>query len=236
MKILLVEDDFIWSTQINLMLVVLGYENIVVCNTLEELTSEITIEIPDLIISDVQFEGVIIFNFLLVNQLNKVPIIFATALGDDLFYDSSLLFNHSTFIIKPFHLLTLKSNIKTVLLDNTIVASSSKEYILIYGKYKEEIKIEISKIIYIHAKKNYCFVKTLHNSYMVRRSLSSFYNEFQTHFVQFNKSYIINEKYISKVDLSVKKIIKLKFLEIALPIGRHYNNKAKEYYTNKINY
>jgi DNA-binding LytR/AlgR family response regulator len=218
------------------MLIELGYENIVVCTTLDEITAETAREIPDLIISEVQFGGVTIINFLLTNRLKKVPIIFATAHGEDFFFDSSLLFDHSTFIIKPFHLLTLKSNIKTVLSDTTAIESSSKKYITIHGKYKEEIKIEISKIIYIQAKKNYCFIKTIDNSYMVRRSLSSFYNEFQTHFVQFNKSYIINEKYISKVDLSIKKIIKLRFLEITLPIGRHYNNKAKEYYINKINY
>lgn len=87
------------------------------------------------------------------------------------------------------------------------------------------INIKTSSIYAMESFGHYLTVHTENGEYIVREKLSKFVDELKDfHFIQIHKSYLINKKYIRKIDSSEIEMVNA----LIIPIGKKYKERIKE--------
>jgi two-component system, LytTR family, response regulator LytT len=201
MKILLIEDNYLWQIKIERMFSELNWEQFVTAGRLEEATSLLEKELPDVIVADIVLESDIIFTLFNNKRYMNIPIVFVTMHTDNQYYEKSVQNLYSAFLVKPFHQLSLKSAIEQVVRQRRASKISSKEGIKVRGKYNEQITLEQDSILYIQTEGNYCIIQTLKNRYAIISSFKTLEPLLESFFFQIHRSSIVNINYINKIDM-----------------------------------
>jgi len=231
MKILLIEDDVFWRSEILMYLDELNYDDLHVCKNATNFMNYLSTNTPDIIIADIILGNDIIFDSLDQELIKNIPIIFITTSVDTQFYEMSKNYPISFYLIKPFHKISLKASIET-LIQKTNLKSEQKNTqpinsITVRGQYQEKIELSIDKIVFIRSKLAYCMIKTLHAQYVLKYSLQKFEKEFEQFFLKSHRAYLTNKIYIQKIDFR-KMCIHTIVGEV--PISRSYKNSVMKYY------
>lgn len=233
MHVLLIEDDILWQTKIEILLHEIDPTWKV--NTVSEANQAIQYlkdTIPDVVISDVLLGNVTAFSLFQNDKYRLIPIVFITISEDDMFYNHSKIFPDAFYLVKPFHRISLKAAIDKTLVNYRRQFNRNAKGIQVRGIHNEKINLKAHEIVYIESEKNYCILKTIKNNYALKISLSKLLEELEPNLIQIHKSYIVNKKFIKRLSMSKKELQ----TEIGiLPIGRKYKESILSYLEEKRN-
>lgn len=113
LKILLVENDYIFALQIEQMIEELGkYQIVGVATNAIAAIQLLTKSHPDLIIMDIKLSGEMTgIEVALLPEFKNIPILFITSYSDEDIHRATFTIPNHALLIKPFHRFTLESTI-----------------------------------------------------------------------------------------------------------------------------
>ncbi len=222
-KILIVEDEMVIAANISLQLSELGYEVTGILPRGEEALSQIKIDMPDILLMDIQLKGELdgIQTAQEIQKYFRIPIIYLTGNTDEAHFNRAKKTHPYAFISKPFKKLDLQRAIELTVDRITMEASlenkekgngdesassneNSTDFILndrIFVRHNEKmLKIDIKDIYYIEADRNYCRIFSQGREYLLVMTLKDIDEKLpQKHFLRIHRSYIINLSQIDEV-------------------------------------
>jgi DNA-binding LytR/AlgR family response regulator len=220
-KILIVEDEPIISSDIEMTLEGIGYEVVGIKEDAESALKSIKTHTPDLILLDINLEGDI-DGIMLAEDINTqfgIPFVFLTSNTDNLTINRVKRTKPAGFIVKPFSEKDLKSSIEIALFQKNDKAELKKETKYFFVKdYHEYVKISIENLMFIKAEDNYSRLYTIDKNFILSSTLKKVEEKLTSKkFVRIHRSYIININYVDKYKENAIYIQRHK-----LPIGRSY--------------
>ncbi len=223
-KILIVEDEPIIATDIELSLEKLGYEVTGIEDNINDALVSIKENKPDLILLDINLEGDE-DGIMLAQDINKdfrIPFIFLTSNADQLTIQRVKRTYPAGFIVKPFNEKDLLSNIEIALFSSAGTNENNQDINTIFIKDGNSlIKLKIDEIMFIRADDNYSKIYTTTGDYVISTTLKLVENELPSNkFIRIHRSYLVNIYYIEIIKNSYVKIGKHN-----MPIGRSYQKE-----------
>ncbi len=229
-NILLIEDSSLWRTEILMQLEKIEFNNVLAYKSLNEAIECLETNKIDLVISDIQLNDTTIFElFKKYPHYRELPILFITVSENIENYIQSKQATHSSFLIKPFHHLTLKSAIEGLLLTREENKSELSYSIKVKDKYGVDLVINSHQVLLIKSELAYCKIKTTNNQFTIISNMKKISAALGSDIIQIHKSYAINKNQISKVDFK-NKIVFTNLGEF--PIGRVFKKDIANYLSN----
>jgi len=222
-KILIVEDEPIISSDIEMTLEELGYDVTGIEDNAEDALASLTENKPDLILLDINLEGDIDGVMLAedINKQFKIPFVFLTSNADKLTINRVKRTNPSGFILKPFNSKDLQSNIEIALYSSKKTIDTNDD-LTTYFFIKEAgglVKVKIEDVMFVQADDNYSKIFTTNKMYILSSTLKKVGEKLpDTNFVRIHRSYIVNVNFIDKLKDGYLFIGKHQ-----LTIGRNYH-------------
>ncbi len=223
LRILIVEDDLIIASDIEMILTEAGYNVVGIATNYDDALSTIASNKPDLILLDINLEsdadGVIVAED--INRKFHIPFIFLTSNTDPLTINRVKRTNPAGFIVKPF-------NEKDILTNIEIVAFNRKKEVeekpIVEDLFIKEngslIKIKTDSLMFAKADENYTKIYIDGNEYLISTTLKKLAEILNTiPFIRIHRSYIVNINYIDRIHNGYVFIGKHH-----LPIGRRYHD------------
>jgi two-component system, LytTR family, response regulator LytT len=223
LSVLLIEDDPFWSAILEHYLSEIGCNRVKIVDNLQSAKSYLTNEKPDCIIADVLIGEQKSYEILEMPSWTAIPKIFVTASESSEHLDKSLGIKHALFLVKPFHVLTLKAAMTYIC--KMAPKNENGNGVIVTGKQNIKIFIATNDIVFIKANLNYCTIKTTNSIYSLKTSIKTIMGKLGEDLVQAHRGYAINENYIDKVQLNELKII-TRYGEV--PIGKKYKKNIEQ--------
>jgi len=232
MKILIVEDNIIEATKLEMELTNLNYEvPKIVDSKAETIACFYTVE-PDLLILDINLNngetGIDIAKELKKRHEPK-PIIYLTSSEDKKTFEEAKKTGPCAFLLKPFDIKNLTFAIELALEDYaSSMAKKSEEYEnsllhnghLFVKKNKKIVKLNVADIEYVDVDGKYSMIHTNSDKYLVRVSLKDLYEKLKKqNFVRIHRNYLINIEKMKVLDLEDET---MSIADVTLPIGKSY--------------
>lgn len=210
--ILIVEDDPLFASNIEMQVEQLGYSLVGVADHSDEALRLMAGEMIDLVLMDVNikgsYDGIELTN--MIKEKYDVPVLFITANHDDLTFNRASRSHPAGFILKPFTDLQLKRAIQLAL-QSASANSSQREvddkirwedHVLFVRKNQQIHKVPVETILYLEADGRYCRIHTEEQMYMVRKPMKELLEIMgAVDFQRSHRSYVVNMKKVSSVDL-----------------------------------
>jgi DNA-binding LytR/AlgR family response regulator len=226
LSILIVEDDFSFSLELEILVKDIGYKVLGTVDNSAEALELIYAEHPDLILMDIDIKGKLTGIEIAekVQHLN-IPILFITSIKQESHYNRAKQTNFIGYMVKPVEEYSLRSSIELAVKNLNLQKNGSKSEEAF--PFKEDLffkkrgifkKINIHSIDYIEADGNYS--ATMANNEKLVTSLTLTELECllkEYHFMRIHRRYIINLKKISHLDLVNNKIA---INQSTIPISR----------------
>jgi DNA-binding LytR/AlgR family response regulator len=230
-RIILVEDEPIIASDMEMILSRAGYEVVGVYDTGEEAIKAIVEHKPDLLLLDIELSGEMdgIALAELVSLRCPTPFLFVTSYFDKHTIERVERVNPAAYIVKPFQEKNILVNIELALqkkLSRPVQSSTEKLIDKLFVKNQHElIGLSTDDVLYIEAFDNYAYVFSSQSKYLLSHTLKSVEQKLTASgFFRIHKSYVINIKHISSIQegyVFVK--------DIKLPLGKAY--KAALYHS-----
>ncbi|MDT8308773.1 MAG: response regulator [Bacteroidales bacterium] len=230
-KILIAEDINTISIDIHNVIEEMGYDVQRIVTSGEEALKVIKGSAPDLALVDTRLNGKItgIETALMINEKYDVPVVFLSGSADDTTIEAVASVNAYGFVLKPFNKQSLKASIEVALAKyanevniSTSVKKPDYRFMFIRTDYKL-VKIDLTKIYYIEALKDYVNIHTFDNTYVTHSTMKAMMDALpDSQFVRTHRSYIMRLDKIHSIkypDLIVEGKMKV------LPIGGYYKKK-----------
>jgi two-component system response regulator LytT len=225
-NILIIEDDAIWQSKLNEILLQFNYRNLQFCSELLEADLFLKKHTPDLIIADILIGEKYVFDLLKDENYAKIPILFITESTHIELYNRAKLFPTTMYLVKPFHPISVKAAIDKLIQDNQKSVEKKQYGITVRGIYNEKIFLDVNNIVHVKSESNYCIIKTPKNQFALKINLIQLMLALGPQMIRIHRSYIINTAYIQKINLS-KMTIRIE--NAILPIGRRNKSNVEEY-------
>lgn len=231
MNVLIIEDNPIWQTKMEMILVELNYKSIKICENLESARQYLSENTPELIIADIMLGNEKVFELFQNAAYKNLPILFITSHEEEELYELSKIIPDSFFLIKPFHKLTVLAAIENVLQRHKNINPNQNFEVIVKGQYGEKISLKPEQIIYIKSELNYCLIKTPKNQFILKISLQLLKEKLGPDIIQIHKTYLVNKNHIENVFLQK---MQLETICGILPIGRLFKQEIINYLNDKI--
>ena len=209
LNILVIEDDPIDLISIKAKIRELGYDEPVVSDHNTDMEMLINKTNPQLIISDIYYDNKPLGLTLIdICDSLDIPLILMTA---DTRVDTFNLANKNhkvTYLVKPFHHLTLQTCIDMVLKGVNTMSAANGNFCYVKDYDNKKVKLNYKDILFIKAEGNFCHIQCQQEHYMIRISLAHFGQELDEQFVQVHKSFIVNKVHVEKIASNHMVIIK----------------------------
>jgi len=223
-KILIVEDEPVIASDIEMSLEELGYEVTDVVDCASDAIESILKSKPDLILLDINLEddidGVMLAEN--INKNHQIPFVFLTSNADENTINRVKRTSPSGFILKPFDKRDLKSNIEIALFNvNDKAKSTSNISEDFYVKSRNSlVRVSVDGIIFAKAEDNYTRIFTTKKNYLLSSTLKAITSKLPVQkFVRIHRTYVVNPKYIDEIKDGYVYIN-----QHQLPIGRSYHD------------
>ena len=112
------------------------------------------------------------------------------------------------------------------LIGNELIPIENKHGITVRGIFNEKIFLDVNNIVSVKSEWNYCVIKTPKNQFALKTNLIKLMLALGEQMIRTHRSYIVNTKYIQKINLS-KMTIKIE--NVILPIGRKNKSNVEAY-------
>ena len=221
-NLLFIEDDFMWQVKLEQMLSAYDKFNILgFASTIRESKMMMDAIRPDIIIADLLIgRQNILEEYELV--FGKIPTLFISSSEDEENFKLIQNISMSTFLVKPFHTLSLLSALE--LLSENYLKKPEKK-IVIKNSNKTVLNISLKKVRLVVAEGNYCVVHTSDGKKFAKKiSLKRIVSELDENFIQVNKSTMLNRKFLDKVELGCERVRSGNF---ELPVGRIFKKSLR---------
>ncbi len=223
-SVLIIEDDYSYALEVEMIIQELGYQIQGVINNSEEALERIRNQPPDLILIDIFIDGK--KDGIQVAEAIRsldIPIIFITAHNKPQIYQRSRDLSPFAFITKPFDKFTLQSTIESAinLLGSNTNASRRQNHF--YIKHNNQLdKVHLDRIHWVEADGNYCILHTVQRRYAVKISMRKLMERLpEEDFLQIHRGQIVQLSKIKNLDLNTSTVI---LEEATLPLGPKYKN------------
>lgn len=220
MKVLIVEDDELFSGRLEMLVEKLGYQVAGVAASSEEALRIARETPPDLLLLDIhiqgEYDGIELAG--LIQQDHPVPLIFITSLEDNLSFQRAARTRPVQFLIKPVTDTQLQRSIELAVKSLAHPEASSSGapdwqedlvfsgHLFIKVRHKLE-KVAISNILFAAADGRYCQILTPERKYLVRLPLQELAQKLPSPpFFSTHRSYLLNTKAIDSIDLQENSI------------------------------
>jgi len=228
-RLLIVEDDMIIAANMSLQLTKLGYEITGIESRGEEAIIHAKLNVPDIILMDVNLKGAIdgVETVKAIQRIVNIPIIYITANNDDPTFIRAKKTQPHAFISKPINGMVLH---RTILLVEEQVKKNSAKNVLkneaieiledrIFIRYKGNmVKLLLDQINYIEADRNYCIIVTPKQQYVLTCTSKKMEDKLPDNlFVRVHRSYIVN---ISKLDVVAEGHVEIN--RKVIPLSKSY--------------
>lgn len=197
LNIYIVEDEPLIAATVETALKKQGFKVIGDSDEYTEALQEIDKKRPDLVLVDIQLEGVK-DGIDLAEQLDhrKIPYLYLTSQTDPTTIERVKKTHPLGYIIKPFTESGLRSNIELAWHNFSLTV---EEFILLKSEGRTH-KVSQDSITFLKAFDNYCYVNTTSNQYLVPHTLKKTSERLNLkNFVKTHRSYWVNLKRISSV-------------------------------------
>jgi len=221
-KILIVEDEMIIASDIEMILEHLGYQITGIVDNAEDAHTSIHADTPDLILLDINLEGNTDGIMLAedINKLYHIPFVFLTSNTDPLTINRVKRTNPSGFIVKPFTEKDLQTNIEIALFNThneSQKTTKSSDFFVREGN--SLIKVKVKDLLFAQADDNYTKLITSSSEHLISSTLKKVAEKLDKDpFVRIHRSYIININHIDRIQEGYVFIGKHR-----LSIGRSYH-------------
>jgi two-component system, LytTR family, response regulator LytT len=232
MDILIIENEEIWQLKLQAMVEEAGHRLLYICPSFSTIELSLQTFTPDIIIADIQLDkGHTIFE--IRDLLETIPTIFVTAHASLDFQQAAQSLKDSYFLVKPFHFLTLKAlldkiNQQLKQAKAPIIPRVEATGFMITDKYRNKKIIPFHEIRYVEADGNYATIYTEEKKYSVKKSLNKTKAELNTAFVQVQKAFLVNSKYVLRVDY-LRSLVHIDGRTI--PMGRTYRKELMRFFS-----
>jgi len=225
-KILIVEDEPVIASDIEMTLEDLGYEIVGVEDNAEDALALLKENQVDLVLLDINLEGDVDGVMLAedINKLYSIPFVFLTSNADKLTINRVKRTNPAGFIVKPFNEQDLSSNIEIALFKNKVkepVLPTKNEKVFYIKEGGGLVKVKMDNIKFVRADDNYSRIFTTGKSHVISSTLKKVEEKLtNSNFIRVHRSFVVNMHFIDK--------IKDGFLYIdnnQIPIGRSYHEE-----------
>lgn len=234
-KVFIVEDDFIHANRLEMYLDEMGYEWVGTADRSTTALNLIAASKPDLLLVDIHLAGELSGIQIVesVNSKEPIPVIFITSFRDKETFEAAKLTDPYAYILKPYDKETLQTAIELAVFkfakikahpiegnpEQSIDGTLIKDSLFLKAKGRL-IKIKMTDILYIEAKDKVCLINFARENFEVRTPLQKLDDELpHDHFIRIHRSFIVNKKEISEVDLT-KNVVQVG--SFVVPIGRSY--------------
>ncbi|MCF6183208.1 MAG: LytTR family transcriptional regulator DNA-binding domain-containing protein [Bacteroidales bacterium] len=229
-KILIVEDEPIIASDVEMILEDLAYEVTGIEDNAIDAKTSIETNRPDLIFLDINLEGdedgIMLAQD--INENYRIPFIFLTSNTDIQTINRVKRTKPKGFIVKPFSEKDFKPVIEIALFssNNTKEKIATQPDSFFVKTTNGLVKINTNEIFYIQADDNYSAIITSSKKHLVSLTLKKVDEKLsQSNFIRVHRSFIININFINKIKDGFVYIGKKE-----IPIGRSY----QEYLFSKI--
>lgn len=238
-KIIIVEDDFVVSTNLQMTLEELEYQVLLVTDAAEEALNAIPKLKPDLLLLDIDLAGPMdgIQLAEAIHAQHHLPFIFLTSHADIATIERAKTAKPAAYLVKPFNEGTLLSSIELALYQHnqaetdgsTRVDKKKNDIYLMndsfFVKNRNRLeKLALKNILWIEASDIYAIIVTENTKYIVNYALKVLANKFsEDDFMRIHRSYIVNMHKITALEDGHVVIN-----EQYIPIGKTYRNKIME--------
>ena len=224
-RILIVEDDFSFALELEMMLEELGCNNICKVKSGEEVLNKLKEDSPHLILMDINLEGEmngIDVAKKIVNE--KIPIIFLTSFTDEAYFKKAREVLPVAYLNKPFDTVILKRTIQLALAnieDRLRVPQDNHLFIRNGGKL---IKVNKFDVLWVKAEGNYCYLHTEEKKYVMKISLTKLKCKFPAEsFLRCHRNMIIQIDKVRKIDPVANKLF---IQDVSIPIGSTFRKNV----------
>jgi two-component system, LytTR family, response regulator LytT len=226
MDILIVEDDVIWRGQIQLMLEeTFANAEVNTAHNFDEAATKIAARTPDVVIADIMLQDKRSFD-LFVSVSRTYPVVFITAYPQHNYLQQVLSLPNTTFLVKPFHALSLAAAINILLKSADTTLPGDKKFLEVFGKFKQKQAVYFDEILYIKADGNYAKLYTKNQRvYSLKLPLRDLLLKADEYFLRIHKSVAINTTFVKRLDLSNNMV---RVDDAMLPVGRAYRKNTIE--------
>ncbi|QBN17975.1 response regulator [Flavobacterium nackdongense] len=212
--ILIVEDEMIIAANISLQLTHLGYEVTGIVPRAEEVLQQISKQIPDIILMDINLKGDLdgIEVVHLIQKEYKIPIIYLTANSNEAHFNRAKETNPYAFVSKPFKKLDLQRAIELTLVriqderntDKSLNLLTEEPFILsdciFVRSHDKMVKVCISNILYIEAERNYCKIHCKDKEHLLVMTLKDIEEKLMSNtLLRIHRSFIVNLSHIDEI-------------------------------------
>ncbi|WP_064196379.1 MULTISPECIES: LytTR family DNA-binding domain-containing protein [Emticicia] len=226
-KVMIIEDDPVWSLFVESIIEDSQYELIGTANTINKAQAIIEGFKPDIVISDIRIQDSTVFPYLFENANNDFLTIFMSSHLDEEIFNLSTKVSKSTYIVKPFHKFSLLAALDLLISKYPIAQPQEESFITVRGSQQQVKKINFNEIEWIEANGNYCFIHTKSNKkYARKKSLKSLIENLDSRFLRVHKAFLINKQYINRIELSNNIVM---VGDNHIPLGRHYRKELNQF-------
>jgi DNA-binding LytR/AlgR family response regulator len=213
-SILIVEDEMIIAANLSLQLTHLGYEVIGIISRAEAVMPQLSKQIPDIILMDINLNGALdgIELVHLIQKELKIPIIYLTANSDEAHFNRAKATNPYAFVSKPFKKLDLQRAIELTLVriqeerntEKSLDATTEEPFILsdciFVRSHDKMVKVCISNILYIEAERNYCKIHCKDREHLLVMTLKDIEEKLVSNtLLRIHRSFIVNLSHIDEI-------------------------------------
>lgn len=205
-RILIIEDEPIIASDLEMILSKVGYEVLGIFDYAEEAMPYILKEQPDLLLLDIELAGEMSGVELaeIVKLKTEIPFLFITSFFDKATIDKVERTNPAAYIVKPFQEKNLLVNIELALhkTQQRLAGKKTVDTIeKVFVKHKHElIALQTDDITFLEAYDNYTHVFTDKDKYLLSHTLKSIEEKLhQSGFIRVHKSYLLNIAKISSI-------------------------------------
>ena len=227
MKILIIEDELLWQLKLQMMVEkILPDAQISVIENCFDAQVYMAAHSPDLILSDIMIDKTPVFD-IFVPPYTKFPIVFITEIPTEEYFLRAEALSNTTFLVKPFHELSLKSAISVVARRAGLSLADESKALPVLDKYRRHLQLPLIKVVWIESDGNYSIVHATDQKYIIKKSLTTMAKYLDEKFVQVQKSFIINSIYIKQVEVALNQI---DIYGQIIPIGRRFRKDFLDFW------
>jgi DNA-binding LytR/AlgR family response regulator len=239
-NILVVEDEFIVSMDIQSSLKKLGYNVVGAAPSGERALEILEKESPDLVLMDIMLKGEMngIQTAEIVKQQYAIPVIYLTAYADEATLSKAKVTEPYGYILKPFKEIDLHTSIEMALYKDKKEKEVEKEREMLYSivDNKEKsvpdfifvksnsklVKLKMDDIYFIEALKDYVVINTVSTRYTIHSTMKDIEVKLgDTDFIRVHRSFIVRMDKIASIDFPN---LQLENDRKLIPIGGSYRD------------
>ena len=239
LKVLIVEDDFSFAIDLQMLVEELGYQCMGIIDNGEKAYELINKRPPDAILMDIDLKGQMT-GIELAEKVQKknIPILFITSYKDENTFMRAKSLKMIGFLVKPLNNLTLLSAINACLRDITQQREDDNLNLLndsiLIKKGKLFHKVNLKDIYYIKSELEYVTIHTVDDKFVMRESLKKFIDLLSEYrFFRSHQSYIINLDYLASINIEDSVVTMVNRQNV--PISRRNRKMIEEKWGSPLN-